>query len=481
MDYHLAIDIGASSGRHILGHVQNGRMVLEEVYRFENTQLRKNGHDCWDIDSLWYSILAGLSACRAAGKVPVSMGIDTWAVDFVLVDGAGRPVTDAVAYRDRRTEGVREALEPVLPFSRHYARTGIQYQPFNTAYQLVALGREAPEQLTAARRFLMIPDYFNYLLTGQIVNEYTNATSSALVGAESHGWDDGIIAALGLPRGMFGELAMPGTSLGRFTEAVQKMVDFDCEVVLPATHDTASAFLAVPARDDRAVYISSGTWSLLGVENPFPITTPDSMAQNFTNEGGYQYRFRYLKNIMGLWMIQSIRRELNDVSYVAGKEVRAPTARQWSYADLEAEARAAASFPSTVNLDDSRFLSPISMTQEIKAACAESGQPVPATVGELMQCVYQSLALSYRKAVEELAALTGKTYTSVNIVGGGSKDGYLNELTARATGLPVFAGPTEGTALGNLMVQFIAAGEYRNLEEARSAIKQSFSIKEVLP
>lgn len=480
MAYHLAIDIGASSGRHILGHVENGRMVLEEVYRFENRQVRQNGHDCWDTGHLWHSILAGLKACKAAGKIPATLGIDTWAVDFMLVDGAGRPVGDAVAYRDKRTEGMREALEPVLPFARHYARTGIQYQPFNTVYQLAALKREHPEQLEQAARLLMIPDYFHYLLTGHMVNEYTNATSTALVGAESRTWDDELIAALGLPRGLFGELALPGTRVGHFTREVQDAVGFDCAVLLPATHDTGSAFLAVPARDERAVYLSSGTWSLLGVENAAPITTPESRAQNFTNEGGYQYRFRYLKNIMGLWMIQSIRRELNGESYVKGRETRA-AGRAWSYADLEAEARDAAAFASVVNVDDERFLSPASMTEAVKAACAESGQPVPATVGELMQCVYQSLADSYRRAIEELSRLTGKTYTSVNIVGGGSKDGYLNELTARAAGLPVFAGPTEGTALGNLIVQFISAREYRDLAEARGAIQQSFSIKEIRP
>lgn len=481
MAYHLAIDIGASSGRHILGHVENGRMVLEEVYRFDNRQVRQNGHDCWDTGHLWRSIVEGLKACKAAGKIPATLGIDTWAVDFVLVDGAGRPVGDAVAYRDKRTEGMRDALEPVLSFAKHYGRTGIQYQPFNTAYQLAALKREHPEQLERAARLLMIPDYFHYLLTGRMVNEYTNATSTALVSAESRTWDDEFISALGLPRSLFGELALPGTRVGHFTRAVREAVGFDCEVLLPATHDTGSAFLAVPARDERAVYLSSGTWSLLGVENAAPITTPASRTQNFTNEGGYQYRFRYLKNIMGLWMIQSIRRELNGETYVVGRGTRSTAGRAWSYADLEAEARGAAAFASVVDVDDSRFLSPASMTEAVKTACAESGQPVPATVGELMQCVYHSLAHSYRRATEELSRLTGKTYTSLNIVGGGSKDGYLNELTARATGLTVFAGPTEGTALGNLMVQFISAGEYRDLAEARKAIQQSFPIKEIRP
>lgn len=490
MQYHLAIDIGASSGRHILGHVDGGRILLEEVYRFDNIQRHKDGHDCWDTDALWASILEGLKACKAAGKTPSTMGIDTWAVDFILLDDQGTPISDAVAYRDKRTEGMRDALEPVLPFAQHYAAAGIQYQPFNTIYQLVALQKENPEQLEKAAHFLMIPEYFNYKLSGVMRNEYTNSTSTALVNARTKDWDDRLIAKLGLPRHIFGPLSMPGTVLGGFTAEVENEVGFDCTVLLPATHDTGSAFLAVPAKDDQAVYISSGTWSLLGVENTEPITTPDSMRENFTNEGGYAYRFRYLKNIMGLWMIQSIRRELNGIEYVQGKRLHLcaegsrlhlTAEHQWSYAELEAEARKTLDFTSIVDVNDPQFLSPASMVEAVKNACVKSGQPVPETVGELMQCVYVSLAEGYRKAINGLSALTGKTYTSINIVGGGSKDGYLNELTAKATGLPVYAGPTEGTALGNIMVQMIAAGEFENLTAAREAIHRSFNIQEVTP
>lgn len=481
MRYHLAIDIGASSGRHILGHVENGRMVLEEIYRFDNLQMRKNGHDCWNMEHLWQSILEGLRACKAAGKTPDTLGIDTWAVDFVLMDADGRPVGDAVAYRDKRTQGAAEQAERALPFPQLYARTGIQRQAFNTAYQLTALRQEHPEQLAAASRLLMIPEYFNYLLTGKMMNEYTNATSTALVNARTRTWDDTVIAALGLPRRLFGPLHLPGGHVGRFTEAVKEKVRFDCEVFLPATHDTASAFLAVPARDENAVYLSSGTWSLLGVENEAPITTEDSMLANFTNEGGYLYCYRYLKNIMGLWMIQSIRRELNGISYVEGSGCPAAAQRQWSYSDLEAEARGCAEFASRVDVNDSGFLAPESMIDAVKRFCTQTGQTVPQTVGELMQCVYASLAAGYANAIRALSALTGKAYTSINIVGGGSRDGYLNELTARTTGLPVFAGPTEGTALGNLMAQFIASGEFDTLQAARASIRKSFDIKEVTP
>lgn len=481
MTYHLAIDIGASSGRHILGHLENGCMVLEEVYRFDNLQIHKNGHDCWDLEALWQYILEGLRACKAAGKLPQTMGIDTWAVDFVLLDAAGKPVCDAVAYRDKRTQGMEKTVEEKLPFAQLYARTGIQKQPFNTVYQLLALKKEHPEQLTAAKHFVMIPEYFNYLLTGRIQNEYTNATSTALVNARAKDWDGEILKSLGLPREIFGALQLPGARVGGFTDAVREAVGFDCTVLLPATHDTGSAFLAVPARDENAVYLSSGTWSLLGTENAQPITGEESMRANFTNEGGYEYRYRYLKNIMGLWMIQSIRRELNGAVYVAGRETREAAEKQWSYAGLEAEARKCADFPSRVEVDDARFLAPESMTQAVKDFCAETNQPVPQTVGEVMQCVYASLAAGYAAAIEELSGLTGTQYTSVNIVGGGSKDGYLNELTAKATGLPVFAGPTEGTALGNLIAQWIASGEFADLASARAAIKNSFMIKEVTP
>lgn len=482
MKYYLAIDIGASSGRHILGHVEDGRMVLEEVYRFDNAQVRRNGHDCWDHEALAKSVLAGLAKCRELGKVPHSVGIDTWAVDYILLDGKDRPCSDMVAYRDARTQGMDAVVDAAVPLAELYARTGIQKQPFNTIYQLTALRREHPEQLAAAARFLMVPDYLNFVLTGRFANEYTNASSTNLLNARTKTWDGEVLDRLGLPRRIFGELQMPGTALGGFTKAVQEAVGFDAQVVLPATHDTGSAFLAVPARDDRAVYISSGTWSLLGVENDAPITTPASQAANFTNEGGAWYRFRYLKNIMGLWMVQSIRRELNGVAYVEGKARAASwtladhePGRTYSFADLEAAAKSAAAFTGTVDVNDARFLAPDSMIAEVVAAADVK----PATVGELVQCVYRSLARCYADAIRHLSALTGKTYTSVNIVGGGSKDGYLNALTAQATGLDVFAGPTEGTAIGNLIVQFIAGGEFPDLAAARAAVRASFDVTRV--
>ena len=481
MRYYLAIDIGASSGRHILGHVEDGKLILEEVYRFDNKQVRKDGHDCWDMDNLWSGIVGGLKACKELGKIPHTVGIDTWAVDYVLLDENDAIIGDAVAYRDSRTEGMKELVNTIIPADKLYARAGIQYQPFNTIYQLTALKREHPEQLEKAKWMLMIPEYFNFKLTGVKCNEYTNASSTNLLNAAEKTWDMEVIAALGLPTGIFHELAMPGTVLGNLLPEIQAEVGYDTTVILPATHDTGSAFLAVPARDDNAVYLSSGTWSLLGVENEVPITTPESQAQNFTNEGGAWYRFRYLKNIMGLWMIQSIRRELNGVAYVQGKESRTAATKQWSFPDLIAEAKKCEDFTGVVDVNRDCFLSPESMIQAIKDACAATNQPVPETVGEIMQCVYTSLSLCYRDAIASLQKLTGKVYTSVNIVGGGCQDGYLNQRTAQATGLPVFAGPVEGTAIGNLIVQMIAGGDLSNLQAARDAIRASFEIKEVTP
>ena len=496
MNYFLAIDIGASSGRHILGHVEDGKIVLEEMYRFDNSQIRKDGHDCWDMAALSRAVIAGLKACKDAGKVPSTIGIDTWGVDFVLLDEQGLPCSDMVAYRDARTEGADALVDAAISADELYARCGIQKMLFNTIYQLAALKKEHPEQIEKAQRMLMVPEYLNFVLTGKMANEYTNATTGNLVNARSKDWDWEVIDKLGLPRRIFGKLEMPGTPLGGLTPAVQAEVGFDAQVVLPATHDTGSAFLAVPARDDQAVYISSGTWSLLGVENAEPITTPEAKAANFTNEGGAWYRFRFLKNIMGLWMIQSIRRELNGVDYVAGKNGDSKDVKdfkdlkdfnglkglkdgKWSFGDLESAAKTATGFASIVDASDDRFLSPASMIAEVRAACADSGQAVPTTVGELMQCVYASLADCYAKMIRNLSNLTGKTYTSINIVGGGSKDGYLNSLTAQATGLEVFAGPTEGTAIGNLVIQFIAAGEFKDLADARAAIVRSFDVKRV--
>ena len=485
--YYLAIDIGASSGRHVLGHVEDGKIVLEEIHRFDNIQQRRRGHDCWDIDMLWKNVLAGIEQCGAKGKAPVSLGIDTWGVDFVLLDGEGKRIGDAVAYRDPRTASVAAAVDEKIGLAELYAKTGIQRQEFNTIYQLAALAQEHPEELSQAERFLMIPEYLNYLLTGKAANEYTNATTTGMLNARTLEWDADVLRAIGVPEKIFGPVLMPGACLGGFADAIKPLVGFDGQVVLPATHDTGSAFLAVPAQDDQAAYLSSGTWSLLGVENKEPITTEASRLQNFTNEGGYQQRYRYLKNIMGLWMIQSIRRELNGVDYVEGKGAgRERADREIGFGELadlaREEERNANGVPAPrVNVNDDRFLSPESMIEEVKAACRETGQPVPETTGALMRCVYESLTSCYAESIAELSNLTGRTYTSLNVVGGGCQDSYLNDMTARACGVPVYAGPIEGTSLGNLIVQMIQGGEFADLQEARAAIRESFDVKTHLP
>lgn len=471
MKNYLAVDIGASSGRHMLGRKVDGKLELEEVYRFENSQVRKDGHDCWDVEKLVSSVKAGIDA--AIGKAEIeSIGIDTWGVDFVLLDADGNLVSDAVAYRDTRTAGAAEEIEKeILSFDELYARTGIQKTSFNTIYQLWALKKEHPEQLEKAATFLMMPEYINYRLTGNIVHEYTDSSTTALLDAAAKDWDFDLIEKLGLPKRIFGKLEMPGALVGYYNGV---------KVVLPAMHDTGSAYLAVPARDDRAVYLSSGTWSLLGIESETPLATPESCRANFTNEGGAWGRYRFLKNIMGLWMIQSIRRELNGVKYVEGRDndetIQAlkgisdwSKGREYSFADLEMAARGSACYQVTVDVNDQRFMNPESMIAEVVDAASKSGPP-PSRIGELMQCVYRSLAECYADAITNLSEITGRNFTSVNIVGGGCQDKYLNALTAEATGLEVFAGPVEGTAIGNLIVQMIAGGEFENLAEARKAI-----------
>ncbi len=472
MKKYLAIDIGASSGRHMLGTVVDGKIALEEIYRFDNSQIRKDGHDCWDMEKLVANVKAGIDAALERTALD-AIGIDTWGVDFVLLDENGELCSDAVAYRDARTDGADAEIEAtVMPFAELYARTGIQKTPFNTIYQLWALKKEHPEQLEKAAKFLMVPEYLNYRLTGNIVHEYTDSSTTALLDAAAKDWDRDLIGRLGLPQKMFGRLEMPGATVGEYRGV---------KVVLAALHDTASAYLAVPARDDQAVYLSSGTWSLLGVENTRPITGAASCAANFTNEGGAWGRYRYLKNIMGLWMIQSIRRELNGVSYVEGKDGEATrkalagladyeAGRQYSFADLSALAQTATDCRAVIDVNDRRFLNPASMIAEVTAAARDKGFAAPVKIGELMQCVYLSLAQCYADAIKTLSSLTGMEYTSINIVGGGCQDKHLNELTASATGLEVFAGPVEGTAIGNLIVQMIALGEFPDLAAARKAI-----------
>lgn len=463
--YYLAVDIGASSGRHILGHLENGKMILEEVYRFPNEMQEKDGELCWDVDRLFSEIKTGMKKCREAGKTPESMGIDTWGVDYVLLDGENRRIGNAVGYRDGRTKGADEAVYKIIPERELYGRTGIQKQIFNTVYQLMALKRLHPNYLDRAKNLLMIPEYFNFLLTGKMAAEYTNATTTQLVDPVTKDWDYGLIEKLGYPKHIFQKIMEPGTVLGGLTDELRAEVGFDCKVILPATHDTGSAVMAVPTNTEDTIYISSGTWSLMGTERMEADCSAESMEHNFTNEGGYAYRFRYLKNIMGLWMIQSVRKEL---------------APEQGFGEI-CENASKTDIPSLVDCNDDRFLAPENMTVEVAKACEESGQQVPQGIAETASVIYHSLAKCYADTITEIEDMTGCHYDSIHVVGGGANAAYLNELTAKATGRTVYAGPTEATAIGNLAAQMIAGGELADLKAARSCIFDSFEIKTYEP
>ena len=458
--YYLAVDIGASSGRHMLASMKDGKMQLEEVYRFPNGMDNKNGTLCWDVDRLITEIKNGLKKCKEIGKIPVSMGIDTWGVDYVLLDKDDHILGDTVGYRDSRTEGMDEEVYEVIPQDDLYARTGIQKQIFNTIYQLMAVKQSHPEYLEQAETILMIPDYFNFLLTGVKKNEYTEATTGQLISPKTNDWDYELIEMLGYNPKMFRPVSMPGTVVGEFTEEVQKEVGFNCTVVLPATHDTGSAVLAVPTNDDDAVYISSGTWSLMGIERKEADCSMESMKANFTNEGGYDHRFRYLKNIMGLWMIQSVKKEFTE---------------DLSFAQI-CEMASKETIPSIVDCNDDCFLAPKSMIKAVQDFCSRTGQQVPETVGEISSVIYNSLAKCYGDTVQEIEEITGKKYSTIYVVGGGSNAGYLNELTAKYTGKKVSAGPSEATAIGNVIVQMLHDGVFKDLPEARTCVRESFDV-----
>ncbi|MBR2353545.1 MAG: rhamnulokinase [Clostridia bacterium] len=459
--YYLAVDIGASSGRHILGWMENGKIQLEEIYRFPNGTTLKNGHQCWDHEGLVNHIVAGLKKAKEIGKVPSYLGIDTWGVDFLLLDKDGKVIGDSVGYRDKRTEGIDAKVYEILPEAELYARTGIQKQLYNTVYQLMALKTQNPEQLEAAETFLMMPDYLNYRLTGVAHQEYTNATTAQLVNIETGEWDLPMIERLGYPTRLFqNKLSMPGEVVGKLSPEIAREIGYDLTVIHPASHDTGSAVLAVPTNSDNVAYLSSGTWSLMGIERLIPDSSKEACAHNFTNEGGYDRRFRYLKNIMGLWIIQSIRKELN------GK---------YSFAELCDMATALGDTPYRIDVNDHSFLAPDSMMGAIRAYCNAPDMPLD----HMLVAVYRGLAECYAETIREITEMTGKAPDALHIIGGGSKDDYLNELTAKALGIPVYAGPTEATAIGNLLAQMLGTGVFASIAEAREAVFASFDVKKI--
>ena len=402
----------------MLASMKDGKMQLEEVYRFPNGMDNKDGTLCWDVERLFTEIKNGLKKCKEIGKIPVSMAIDTWGVDYVLLDKDDKILGDTVGYRDSRTNGMDQKVYEKISLEDLYARTGIQKQIFNTIYQLMAVKETHPEYLEQAEAILMIPDYFHFLLTGVKKMEYTNATTGQLIDPKTNDWDYELIEMLGYNSKMFQPVSMPGTVVGNFTKAIQEEVGFDCTVVLPATHDTGSAVLAVPTNDDNAIYISSGTWSLMGIERKEAECSMESMKANFTNEGGYDHRYRYLKNIMGLWMIQSVKKEFDE---------------DLSFGEI-CERASKESITSIVDCNDDCFLAPNSMIQAVQEFCRNTDQPVPQTVGEIAAVIYNSLAKCYGDTVQEIEAATGNTYDTIYVIGGGANAGYLNELTAKYTG-----------------------------------------------
>ena len=419
MEIYLAIDIGASSGRHIAGWLENGELKTEEIYRFPNGVTELDGHLTWDIDALLGHVKQGVALAKEKYSKIKSLSVDTWGVDYVLLRG-DEEVRPCYAYRDSRTEAVIPQVHERIPFSELYRRTGIQFQPFNTVYQLYA--DKLAGRLAGVTDFLMIPEYLMYKLCGVKAHEYTNATTGGMVSAETGEYDPAIIAALGLPEHLFCSLQKPGTVIGEYA---------GIQVVLCATHDTGSAVEGIPMEED-APYISSGTWSLLGVKTRKPITSEASQLANWSNEGGVGYN-RYQKNIMGMWLVNRLRAEL---------------CPDKPFGEIVAEAEASG-FEETVDANAQCFLAPESM----KAAFDASLSMQPQTVGDYFRCAYRSLALSYMDAVQELQHNTGLHYDSIYIVGGGAKNAFLNALTEKASGKKVVALPIEATAIGNLKIQ----------------------------
>lgn len=461
----LAVDIGASSGRHIIGRMEEGKLVTEEVYRFENGMTNKDGKLCWDTDSLFQEILSGMKKCKERGIIPESMGIDTWAVDYALLDRKGNLLEPVVGYRDGRTKGMDQKVYGKISEKELYGHTGIQKQSFNTIFQLMSVKEYTPQILEQTETFLMVPDYFHYLLTGNMAVEYTNATTTQLVNPGTKNWDMDLIRCLGFPEKMFPQIRLPGETIGELKSSIQQEVGFNTKVVLPVSHDTGSAVAAMPCREDTGLYISSGTWSLMGTELKEAVCTEEARKDNFTNEGGYEYRFRFLKNIMGLWMIQCIRHEVNDA---------------YSFAAICRMAEECDGFPSRVDVNDQRFLAPQNMGEEVKNYCRETGQKVPESLGETAAVIYHSLAESYGKTADEMEQLLDKKFGEIYIIGGGANAEYLNRLTARVLKRTVYAGPTEATDVGNLIVQMISAGIFQDLKEARECVKKSFEIKKYI-
>ena len=453
MIYYLAIDIGASSGRHILAHLENEKLVLEEIYRFENNLEVTDDGLVWDIDSLFAEVLCGIKKCNEIGKIPKSIAIDTWGVDYVLLDENNKEIMPCYCYRDNRTSNVIDEVESLVSSAELYAKTGIQKQNFNTIYQLYADKKNG--RLQNAKYFLMMPEYLSFKLTGVCKNEYTNATTTGLVNANEKIWDIQILHSLGLTEKLLKPLFLPSSFVGDLSAEVQKEVGFNSTVIFAPSHDTASAVCACPMDNDD-LYISSGTWSLIGTEITEPILSDSARILNFTNEGGIDYRFRFLKNYMGMWLFQNIRRNLD---------------KKLSYDDMMNLAKNCGEYK-YFDVNDSALVAPKNMIEAIGKLIGSDD------LGFILNSAYHSLAKSYDEAVKEIENVTGKQFNTIHIVGGGCQDEYLNALTRDYTGKDVTAGPIEATATGNIISQ-IMRDKKISLATARKIVKKSFDIKEI--
>lgn len=473
---HLAVDLGASSGRVVAGLWDGNRFELQEVYRFENGGIRVLNRLYWDVLGIWEHVKRGLlSAASLWGNSIRSVGVDTWGVDFALIDSADELVANPIHYRDAQTNGLMQQAFQRVPQREIFEQTGIQFLPFNTLYQWLGMKRRGSEALQRAKTFLMMPDLFHWWLSGEQVNEYTNATTTQFFNPATGKWAFPLLHAFQLPTHILRDVVYPGTNLGKLLNATAEEVNLpQATVILPGTHDTASAVAAVPAvgpKSDRPnwCYISSGTWSLLGVEVQSPVITDDCFRLNFTNEGGVEGTIRLLKNISGLWLVQECRR----IWKLRGKD--------YSWNALVERAAAVPPAQSLINPDDPRFLAPDNMPLAIQEYCRQTKQPVPDSEGAIIRCALDSLALRYRMVLQMAERLTGAPLETIHIVGGGVQNRLLCQMTADVCQRPVLAGPVEATALGNVAVQAMSTGSFKNITEARQAIRSSFPPDEYQP
>ncbi|HHT44193.1 MAG TPA: rhamnulokinase [Fastidiosipila sp.] len=459
----LAFDFGASSGRAMLGRFDGEAIDLQEIHRFQNDPVLLHGTLYWDALRLFHEMQQGLLTAKHEGTID-SIGIDTWGVDFGLLDEYGRLLENPIHYRDSRTDGMVEELAGKMSESALYKKTGTEPMQINTIYQLLSLAKNRPELLARAETALMMPDLFAYFLTKEKGSEYTISSSSGLLDPHAKAWNKELFQLIGVKPDLFPAVVMPGTKAGLLSEEISAQLGIDRVPVYRVTsHDTASAVLAVPAEKDDYIYISSGTWSLMGIESDEPLLDEESQKIRYTNEGAYGGKIHYLKNIMGLWFIQESRRQW----IREGKTL--------SYADMERLALEKPAFVSFVDPDDPRFSAPGDMPNRIREVCQETGQPVPEDEGEVVRVIYESLAMKYRRTKEKLEGVTKRAFSQIHVVGGGTKDGLLSQFTANATNTTVVAGPIEATALGNIAVQLLAEKKLKSVKEARAVIANSFN------